>query len=785
MRPYWQWFSVPLIGILTVLFFVGMASALAFPQLPDLDALTHYQPKQPLRVYSEDGYLIAEFGEERRAYTPIKQIPKLMQEAIIAIEDRRFYEHRGVDARGILRALVVNLSGTGKEGASTITMQVAKNFFSHGERGLRTKLYEAFLALKIEKNLSKEKILELYVNQIYLGQRAFGFAAASQVYFGKPLNKLNLAEIAMLAGLPKAPSAYNPFANLPRAVSRQKEVLHDMYRAKFIDKATWENALKQPLRLKASRQSRDLPADYVAEMVRERLYAQYQDQIYTSGLKVYTTILRDNQLAANQAIREGVLRYDLRHGYRGAEQSLSLNDLNEEDKNHAITNALDEIETINALIPAVVVDVTAQTIVIQTKVGERISLKLADMLWLQTPLAKKSANKPKLQSVLKIGDVIRVTQTENGWQVAQLPQVEAGLIALDSNTGAVRALVGGFSFERNKFNHVTQGWRQPGSGIKPFIYSAALEKGYTPFTILPDEPLTLSAGNGQLWQPQNYDNDFSGPVRLRYALAKSINIVAIRLLQAIGVDYARDYLTRFGFSSERHPPYLTIALGAGSATPWQMASAYAVFANGGYRIKANLINKVVDQYGKTIFLAQLDGIGNGSPRVIDARNAFIMTDLLRDVIRYGTATKAHQLARDDLAGKTGTTNDNVDAWFSGFHPQHVAVTWFGFDKPRSLGSGETGGHAALPVWIDYMRVALRSLPHGDNIAPEGIQMVRVNPVTGEADANGLVDYTYSSHEVPVESEQTATTSTDDPLEQLLKADLLSNSETTKNPLTNE
>jgi len=777
LNKWWHYLLLAfVVAGLSILALVAIAAAIIYPSLPSLEALTDYRPKLPLRVYSEDGYLIDEFGEERRAYIKIEQVPKNMKDAVLAIEDRRFYQHHGVDTKGILRAIKNNVTGKSHEGASTITMQVAKNFFTvpNGKRTLLTKINEALLAIKIEHNLSKDKILELYINQIYLGQRSYGFAAASQVYYGKPLEKLNLAEAALLAGLPKAPSGYNPYVHPKRAITRQQEVLRDMYRFGFIKKPVYEEAIKQPLRFKASKQARDLAADYVAEIVRESLYAQYQDEIYSSGLSVYTTIRKINQEAANAAVREGILDYDLRHGYRGPEKTVDLAALLSSSEPNALDESLDEIDESNGLIPAIVTHIGPKSIRVHTKYGDDLELKGKSLALIEKTLNEKDPAK----RLIKTGAVIRVfksagTQDSDGWRVAQIPQVESALVALDPESGAIRALVGGFDFNRNKFNHATQAWRQPGSSFKPFVYTAALEKGYTPATIVEDEPLNFSAdetGN-KAWSPQNFDSAFDGPIRLRQALVKSKNMVSIRVLESIGPQYAQDYITRFGFSAKDHPAYLTMALGAGSVTAWQMASAYAVFANGGYRVKPNLITKIVDQNGKVISQTKFVRAKSGAPRVIDARNAFIMTSMMQDVIRRGTATRALQLGRSDIAGKTGTTNDHFDAWFAGYSPKQVAIAWMGFDKPRPLGRSETGGATALPIWIKYMATALRGLPVVENAVPDGVMALRIDPVTGiraDNDENGVYEYFYHENpppevEVPLPSMLDNTVEPDDSL----------------------
>ncbi len=752
------WKTLLLLGLvagLAVASLIGLAAVLIYPDLPSLESLTDYRPKVPLRVYSEDGYLIAEFGEERRAVVKIEEVPKHMKEAILAAEDERFYQHGGVDTLGVLRAAMANLSAGGaKEGASTITMQVARNFFLSSEKTLKRKISEALLAVKIEHSLAKDKILELYINQIYLGQRAYGFAAAAQVYYGKPLNKLNAAEFAMLAGLPKAPSRYNPFANLKRATQRQHYVLRRMRELNFIDEKEYQASLKYELRFKASRQSRDLAADYVAEAVRQELYDRYQDAIYSSGMKVYTTILKKNQEAANAAIFRGVLDYDMRHAYRGPEGMVHLDRADPDSLNTLMNDALDNIETYGELIPAIVIDATPKTVKVYREGGIVEEIGSDGLKLVAKTLAEKSADKQKI----KRGAIVRIYQAADGkWSLVQLPQVEAALVAADPSSGAIRAMVGGFDFTRNKFNHATQAWRQPGSSFKPFIYSASLEKGLTPATVINDAPILISAaetGSGSEWSPQNFDGKFEGPMRMRAALTKSKNMVSIRILQNIGVPYAQDYIQRFGFRAKDHPPYLAMALGAGSVTPWQMAGAYSVFANGGYKVKPYLISKIVDSQGKVIEQAQPLRVGVSAPRVIDPRNAFLMTSMMQDVTRIGTAAKARELGRYDLAGKTGTTNNLVDAWFAGFNPKQVAVVWIGFDQPRTLGYQETGGHAALPMWISYMGKVLQGVPDEPYPVPEGVVQAKINPVTGERtgeEDSGLFEYFYQEYLPPEEN----------------------------------
>lgn len=746
-KKWWQLLILAVV-VLGLVFtaLIALAAALIYPELPSLEALTDYRPKVPLRIYSDDGYLIGEYGEERRALVEIENVPDSLKHAILAAEDERFYTHGGVDTLGILRAAIANVSAGGfKEGASTITMQVARNFFLSREKTATRKLSEALLAIKIEHSLSKDDILELYINQIYLGQRSYGFAAAAQVYYDKSLKDLSVAEAAMLAGLPKAPSRYNPLANLKRATARQHYVLRRMHDLKYIDDDQYETALKEKIKLRETRRVRDLVADYVAEMARQVMYGRYQDDIYSSGMKVYTTIRKKNQEAANQAVLQGVLDYDRRHGYRGPEKTV-----HPENNDEWIDKALDDIGEFNGLVPAMVTEASPKLVKVTTKDGEQLEISGKGLTLVQKTLNEK---KPELRK-LKAGAVVRVVRVDDAWQITQLPQVQSALVALDPNTGAVRALVGGFDFGRNKFNHVTQAWRQPGSSFKPFIYSAALEKGFTPATLIEDAPLTLTAeetGSGTAWAPHNYEDEYDGPITFRTALIKSKNLVSIRILQAIGIRYAQDYITRFGFSAKDHPPYLAMALGSGSVTPWQMAEAYAVFANGGYKVQPHFISKITDSRGKVIQQAKVAVAGKGAPRVIDARNAFVMTSIMQDVARIGTASKAKELGRYDLAGKTGTTNNQIDAWFAGYNPDQVTIAWMGFDQPRSLGGHETGSRAALPIWIDYMAVALKGKPDEPYPVPDGISSIKVNRVTGVRAGegeDGVYEYFYNEFPPP-------------------------------------
>ena len=736
-----RWLSVTLsilVGALLVaLALGGIFLILAYPRLPSLEALTDYQPKIPLRVYSADGYLIGEFGEERRHVVRVQDIPVRLKQAILAAEDERFYQHSGVDTLGILRAAYSNLASGGKrQGASTITMQVARNFFLSSEKTLTRKLYEALLSFKIEHNLSKDEILQLYVNQIYLGQRAYGFAAAAQAYFGKPLGDITTAEAAMLAGLPKAPSLYNPVANPKRARIRQQYVLRRMRELGFVSSEDFTLAEAEELRIKHDVNDFGMHADHVAEMARQIAFDRFQDDAYTIGLRVTTTIRKADQEAAYQAPRRGVLDYDRRHGYRGAEAYVDLAKArsgHEED----LDELLQDFDIAGDLQPALVLAADSGLVRAYLRGGEIVELQGVAIKFAARMLDQKApANKR-----VRPGAVIRLAKdAKQGWQIAQLPEVEAALVAASPRDGAVRALVGGFDFGRNKFNHVTQTWRQPGSSFKPFIYSAALEKGYHPASVIPDEPISISAEEtgSQAWEPKNYDGKYEGPMTLRTGLAKSKNMVSIRLLRSIGTHYAQDYAVRFGFDADKHPPYLTLALGAGSVTPWQQLAAYAVFANGGYKIEPYVVKEITDVKGNLLAAAKPVSAGDERLRVIDPRNAYLLDGMMHDVVRRGTATRANALRRGDLAGKTGTTNDYVDAWFCGYQPTVVAIAWIGFDQPKRMGNGETGGAAALPMWIGYMQQALKGVPESFMEKPDGL-----TPIT--TPDGGAQDYVYREH----------------------------------------
>ena len=705
------------------------AFAIAYSNLPNIDALTDYQPKIPLRVWTSDGDLIGEFGEERRDFVPIKAIPERVKQAIIAAEDDTFYRHSGVDYVGLLRAALSNFaSGRRGQGGSTITMQVARNFYLTTERSYLRKIYEIALAYKIESQMSKDQILEVYANQIFLGQRAYGFAAAGQIYFGKKLPDLTVGEVAILAGLPAAPSAYNPWVNPRRAKVRQQYVLSRMLTLGFIDKPTYDAALAEPIRPRvAMAMFSPQPArirnqsEFAAEMARQMMFETFREQIYTRGLNVYTTLVSTEQQAAYADVRAQVIEYDHRHGYRGPENLIEL-DPDPKAREQQIDDALLEAIDSPDLYPAVVVEANPKSVKVVVDGGEVIEIKGEGLRFAARALDAKAQPGKRIER----GAVVRLARSAKaGWEITQLPQVEAAFVSATAADGAIRALVGGFDFNLNKFNHVTQAWRQPGSSFKPFIYSAALEKGFMPSTLVNDAPIVIDPKytGGQLWEPKNYDGKYEGPMRLRQGLAKSKNLVSIRVLKAIGPRYARDYITRFGFDADKHPAVLTMALGAGSVTPLQMLGGYSVFANGGYRVNPYLISKVTDANGKVLMQAEPLTAGTTAPRVVDERNVYMMDSLMRDVARYGTAARASSLKRSDVAGKTGTTNDSHDAWFAGYGGGIVGVSWFGYDQPQSLGDRETGGGLALPIWINYMSTALKGRPIVERPMPEGIVSV--------------------------------------------------------------
>lgn len=760
------------LGIVTIV----IVSWYVVPGLPDIDTLKDVRMQVPLRVYSSDLSLIAEFGEKRRTPVEIENVQPKLIEAFLSAEDDRFYVHPGVDWQGIARA-VYSLVKTGskKQGGSTITMQVARNFFLSREKTYLRKLNEIFLSFKIERELSKDDILELYLNKIYLGQRAYGVAAAAQVYYGTDINSLNLAQVAMIAALPKAPSTTNPISDPERALIRRNYVLQRMLTLSYITEDEYLEASKAPITASLHKTTIDIEAPYIAEMVRSDLIEKQGDAIYSNGLIVTTTIRDKNQNAANLALRNALLAYDKRHGYRGAEHHIDdIESKSEED----IAALLESFPTLGKLYPALVTHINEQSIeAIISGIGQ-IEINWQGLEWASKYITEnRRGSKPKVAGeIVEVGDIIRLVETESGdWALSQIPEVEGGLISLSPNDGSILALVGGFDFYKNKFNRITQAKRQPGSGFKPLIYSAALEAGKTAATLINDAPIVFDdPGVEDEWRPENYSHKSYGPTRLRVALTHSRNLVSIRLLHAIGVPFALEHIKKFGFDIEQLPHNLSLSLGSAEITPWQLARAYSVFANGGFLIDPYFIEEVKTYGDEIIFQADpltvchkcvdVEDISINdknlyesedetqnpmleeneetntetiyAPRVISAQNAWIMTSMTQDVIKYGTGRRALQLNRTDLSGKTGTTNDQHDAWFSGFNANIVTISWVGFDKFQPLGSRETGGRAALPMWIDYMKVALDGMPESIMERPEGLVNVRIDPDTGQlANAN--------------------------------------------------
>ncbi len=728
---------------------VGAAVMWLTPDLPALDKVKDYRPRQPLQVFTSDRVEIAQFGSERRQALPISRIPMRMQDAVIAVEDARFREHAGIDPLGVARAVVANLTGGMRQGASTITQQVARTFFLSSQRTFERKAKEALLALKIERELSKDDILELYMNQIYLGQHAYGFAAAAQVYFGKALDDLTIAEAAMLAGLPQNPVYANPITNAQRARQRQLIVLSRMRATNVITDDELAAAKAETLRLRSPLQV-SLHAEHVAEMARRMVFERFGEEAYSQGIKVYTSIVASDQQAAWQAVRRGVLAYDQRQPYRGPEatEELLADGVDGAEQERAAAHALKDHRDDEELRVAIVTEAAPDHLLAQLASGEVVRLAGA-----QIALAQKAlrADAPA-ELAIRRGAIIRVVRTApvpakagvpvaSGWKITQWPDVEGALVAMNPSNGRVRALVGGFEFSRQPFNHVTQAWRQPGSSFKPFLYSAALEHGVMPATLINDAPLVVDESQAPAsWNPQNSDGQFDGPITLRQALARSKNLVSIRLLQQIGVPVARDWAGRFGFEVDKQPDNLTFALGAGSTSPLQMAAAYSVLANGGFKVAPVVIERITDVHGVTLFEAPPAQALAEPDRVVPARNVFVTNSLLQEVTRSGTAARAQQaLKRPDIYGKTGTTNDAVDAWFAGFQPSLAAVVWMGYDEPRSLGSRESGGGVSLPIWIDYMARALKGIPVRPAEPPEGVQRVNDEWVYSEWAQGGALE----------------------------------------------
>ena len=759
-------------NLLLIFFLIGIISTAGLawyvlPQLPDIETLRDVRLQVPLRVYSADNSLIAEFGEQRRIPVTLDQVPQQMIHAILSAEDDRFYQHPGVDWQGIARA-TFQLIKTGEktQGGSTITMQVARNFFLSREKTYLRKINEIFLALKIERELTKDTILELYLNKIYLGQRAYGIAAAAQVYYGKDINDLTLPQYAMLAGLPKAPSSTNPVTNPERAIKRRNYVLQRMLDEHYINQNEYTAAINAPVTASLHSADIELEAPYVAEMVRQKLFDQYGEEAYTSGIKVVTTIQDRLQKAANEAVRKNLLDYDTRHGYRGPEHHYDItSDMNETDW----SQLLESFPVLGNLSPGLVVSVSEKSATAFIVGTGLVTIEWNGLSWARRYISENYRGEvPKnAGEILQTGDVIRLVQDEKGqWKLSQLPDVEGALVSLNPSDGATLALVGGFDFLRSKFNRVTQAYRQPGSGFKPFIYSAALDAGYTAASLINDAPVVFEdPGIEDVWRPENYSRQTYGPTRLRVALTHSRNLVSIRLLHSIGVPFAMDHIAKFGFDVERLPKNLSLALGSGAVSPWEMARGYCVFANGGYLVNPYFIKSIESEDGHILQKANpvvvcpsctqptvLDSETTApvnddaddnkdlyAKQVVDPENIWIMDSMMRDVIQHGTGRRALELNRKDLSGKTGTTNDQRDAWFNGFNTKVVAIAWVGFDKFEPLGRAETGGRAALPVWMDYMRTALEDIPESIMDRPPGLVFARIDPQTGKLASPGSPD----------------------------------------------
>ena len=776
--------SALLLGLAGLL---GAAALYAYlePQLPSTDNLSEIKLQVPLRVFTRDGVLIAEFGEKRRTPVTFDNVPERMIQAVLAAEDDRFFEHPGVDWQGLVRA-VWHIVRTGEKGpgGSTITMQVARNFFLSREKTYTHKLNEILLAFKIEREMSKNQILELYLNKIFLGQRAYGVGAAAQVYYGQELADLSLPHFAMIAGLPKAPSRFNPVVNPNRALERRNYVLGRMLENGFIDQAEYDEAADTPVTARVHVRDVEVHAPYAAEMARSFIEERYSEGAYSSDYRVFLTIRSDLQQAANDALRGSLLAYDVRHGFRGPELTTELPA--DEERMRAV---LADLPRTGGLAPAVVTEVREKSITVFTANDGDIEIAWEGLSWARRYISEdRRGAKPKLASdIVTVGDVVRVLPDEKGWRLSQVPEVEGALVALDSKNGATLALVGGFDFFRSKFNRVLQAERQPGSNFKPFVYAAALDKGFTPASLINDAPVVFEdAGAENTWRPENYSGKSFGPTRLRVALTKSRNLVSIRLLNAIGVDYGVKYVQRFGFLPARLPRNLTLALGSATVTPIELVRGYAVLSNGGFLIDPFIVDRVMEGDEKLVYKsprkvacencvaaeqaaamaaetgvdADEDGApapellpdgAEQAPRVISAQTAWLITSIMRDVVKYGTARKALVLKRGDLAGKTGTTNDQKDAWFSGFNADIVATTWVGFDQLRELGRRETGSAAALPMWIDFMREALRDQPDSLREQPGGLVTVRIDPATGSLAAAGdpnAIFETFSADSVP-------------------------------------
>lgn len=726
LRSVLRWAASTLVGLCALgisgVLCVAIALCSIYPNLPDISSFaTDYKPKLPLRIYSADNVLIGEYADERRNLTPLSETPDHMVKALLAVEDSRFFDHHGVDPKGLARAVLANLRKLRSEGASTITMQVARNVYLSSDRSFIRKIYEVTLALELERNLTKEQILEIYLNHISMGHRSHGFAAASKTYFGKELKDINLAEAAMLAGIPKGPSNYNPISNFRLAKERQEHVLNRMVASNFITADEARAAKETPITIKTERRKLPNEFEYIAETARQLVCEQYGDQCYSRGLKVYTTVDTTHQQAATDAVRKALMRFDANKRYRGPDVYTTIPEDKEAADNH-IRRYLSQHPDSGGVIAAMVLEASPKKVTVQRRNGDILDITGNGLKRVRFFLTPRASQK---QRILR-GSIVRIMKTskkKDEWSITQLPKVQSALISMNPKSGAIQAMVGGFDFTLKKFNRVTQAYRQPGSCFKPFIYSAALEHGVNGATIINDSPLFFSAKKtgGQPWEPKNYNGRFSGPTPMRNALARSVNIASIRILDEIGPHEGQQWAMRFGFEEERNPAFLTLALGAGEVTPMQLAVGYSVFANGGHLVQPQLIAKITDSEDKLLAPAFQAPELNNSNRVIDARNAYMMTSLLQEVTTRGTARKASRtLKRNDIYGKTGTTNDARDAWFAGWHPSTVAVTWVGYDQPTPLGRKATGGGVSLPIWIDYMRTALKKQPVQRSKAPKGI-----------------------------------------------------------------
>lgn len=758
-------------ALMSLFFLLIVAGSLLYlyleSQLPNVDSLKTVQLQVPLQIFSKEGLLIQEYGEKKRIPVTYDEIPPTLIHALIATEDQRFFEHPGVDVMGLGRAAVSMLkTGTKSQGGSTITMQVARNFFLSRKKTFLRKFNEIMLAIKIDRELSKEKILELYLNRVYLGNRAYGVGAAAMVYFGKSLKDLNLAELAMIAGLPQAPSTQNPIANPLAAKKRRDHVLERLLEEHYINEEQYQNAVNQPITAKYYGTNIEVKAPYVAEMIRQSLYDNFGPEAYTKGYKVYTTIDGKLQNTANEVVEKNLIAYDHRHGYRGPIANIGEKDSQSPKIRQKYLRQYPEL---NSLTPAVVTEVREKEATAALQNGQIIIIPWEGMSWARPALKRGGwvgKSPTKAQQVVAAGDIIYVHSTEKSWQLAQIPEAESAMVAMNPKNGAIEVLVGGFNFSKSKFNRATQSSRQPGSSFKPFVYAAALNNGYNLATLINDAPIVVDdPSQPNLWRPHNVNLKFNGPTRLKQALVQSKNLVSIRILDDIGIDYTIDFLTRFGFNKKSLPRALSLALGSLSISPMDLTTAYAVFANGGYKVEPYLIDHITDADGKILLQAKPSIVCDPcdkdkvdastlAPRVISEDIAFLMNTALRDVIQHGTGRAARVLNRQDIAGKTGTTNDQVDAWFAGFNPNLVVTTWIGFDNPKSL--HEYAANLALPLWIDFMKVALKDKPEVELKQPENVIAVRIDPVSGllakPNQENGIIEY-FRQNEVPSEEDQ--------------------------------